>query len=103
MCLLTSLPLLSPSTRLRPDQRCLELGEYDKGASEKTRVEEKQRATRRRREQAGEEFTPRWFVKDKHPVTGEPYWKFGREYWNVRDKVASGERKWEEEQLEEIF
>lgn len=90
-------------TRLRPDQRCLELGEYDKGASEKSRVEEKQRATRRRREQAGEEFIPRWFVKDNHPVTGDPFWRFGREYWDVRDAIATGERKWADEKLENIF
>lgn len=90
-------------TRLRPDQRCLELGEYDRGASEKSRVEEKQRATRRRREQAGEEFTPHWFQKDAHPVTGEPYWRFGRRYWGIRDKVNKGQMNWTDEGLEDIF
>ena len=64
-------PLIAPTdTRLRPDQRAMEDGEYDLAAREKTRVEEKQRATRRRREQAGEEFVPRWFERVAHPVTG---------------------------------
>ncbi|RAL04373.1 uncharacterized protein BO80DRAFT_452464 [Aspergillus ibericus CBS 121593] len=42
-------------TRLRPDQRAMEDGEYDLAASEKHRVEEKQRAKRRERETKGEE------------------------------------------------
>jgi hypothetical protein len=81
----------------------MEEGEYDFAATEKTRVEEGQRARRRVREAKGEEFSPRWFTKAKHEVTGEEYWKFNHEYWRIRNEVAEGRKKWEEERLEEIF
>lgn len=97
-------PHLAPTdSRLRPDQRAMEEGEYDFAAEEKNRVEEKQRATRRSREAKGEEFVPKWFEKSRHPVTGEEFWKFSGRYWDVREDVAEGRRKWEEEGLEEIF
>lgn len=97
-------PVLAPTdSRLRPDQRAMEEGEYDLAATEKNRVEEGQRARRRIREAKGEEFEPRWFKKSKHPVTGEEYWDFTHTYWNVRNQVADGQQKWEDEGLEEIF
>lgn len=97
-------PLVAPTdSRLRPDQRAMELGEYDFAATEKTRVEEGQRARRRVREAKGEEFSPRWFKKAKHPVTGEEFWEFQQEYWKIRDQVAEGKRTWEGERLEEVF
>lgn len=37
-------------SRLRPDQRLMEEGRWDEANSEKQRLEEKQRAVRRRRE-----------------------------------------------------
>lgn len=77
-------------TRLRPDQRAMEEGEYDRAASEKTRVEEKQRAKRRERERSGEEWKPRWFKKAKDKTTGEEYWHHDGEYWQNRDAVANG-------------
>ena len=97
-------PFLAPTdSRLRPDQRAMEEGEYDFAATEKNRVEEGQRARRREREAKGEEFVPRWFKKAKHPVTGEDYWVFNHDYWKVREEVADGSRTWDEEGLEEIF
>lgn len=95
-------PILAPTdTRLRPDQRAMEDGEYDFAATEKNRVEEKQRAKRREREAAGEEFEPHWFSKARDEVTGEEYWKFNGEYWKMRQKVANGEGSWEG--CEDIF
>jgi hypothetical protein len=92
---------LAPTdTRLRPDQRAMEDGEYDLAAVEKNRVEEKQRATRRVREQMGQQFVPRWFEKSTCPITGEEFWKFNGEYWTERAAVANG-GKWEG--LEDIF
>jgi len=86
-------PHIAPTdTRLRPDQRAMEDGRYDFAATEKNRVEEKQRATRRRREERGQSFIPRWFTKDICEVTGEEYWKFNGEYWNMRDDVAKGDQ-----------
>ncbi|KAL8649958.1 MAG: hypothetical protein Q9210_004100 [Variospora velana] len=84
-------PLLPPTdTRFRPDQRAMEDGEYDVAATEKNRVEEKQRAARREREAKGEEYVPRWFTRSKDEVTGEEYWVSNGEYWQNRDKVAKG-------------
>lgn len=97
-------PYIAPTdSRLRPDQRAMEEGEYDFAATEKTRVEEGQRSRRREREASGTEFAPKWFKKAKHPVTGEDYWNFTHEYWKVRDQVADGSKKWEDEGLEEVF
>jgi hypothetical protein len=72
-------------TRLRPDQRAMEDGEYDFAAIEKNRVEEKQRAARRAREAKGEEFKPKWFDKRIDPVTGEEYWETNGQYWKARE------------------
>jgi len=94
-------PWLPPTdTRLRPDQRAMEDGQYDFAASEKNRVEEKQRAKRREREAEGVEFEPRWFVKTKDETTGEWYWRFTGEYWKEREKAKIGEA-WRD--VEEIF
>lgn len=94
-------PLLPPTdTRFRPDQRAMEDGEYDLAATEKTRVEEKQRAARRIREAKGEEFVPRWFKKGKCELTGEEYWVNTGEYWQMRESVGKG-GNWE--RVEEIF
>ncbi|MCJ1314543.1 hypothetical protein MMC25_008225 [Agyrium rufum] len=95
-------PWLPPTdTRLRPDQRAMEDGKYDFAATEKTRLEEKQRAVRRNREEKGEEFVPRWFRKGKCEVTGEEYWIFNGEYWKVRNQVGETKAAWSG--IDEIF
>lgn len=82
-------PWIAPTdSRLRPDQRAMEDGEYDLAASEKNRLEEGQRARRREREERGEEFVPAWFSKARCEVTGEEYWKFNGKYWDMRDKAG---------------
>lgn len=97
-------PVIAPTdTRLRPDQRAMEDGEYDFAATEKNRVEEKQRKKRREREANGEDFVPHWFEKGLCETTGEEYWVFKKEYWKVRDEVAKGETKWLDQGLEDIF
>lgn len=78
-------PWLAPTdTRLRPDQRAMEDGRYDEASNEKHRVEEKQRAARKKREQNRETYKPNWFVKLKHPVTGDGYWHYNDKYWPKR-------------------
>lgn len=78
-------PQLPPTdTRLRPDQRAMEDGEYDLAATEKHRVEEKQRAKRRERDANGEEFEPNWFTRAKCEITGEAYWAYNGQYWKCR-------------------
>jgi hypothetical protein len=96
-------PYLPPTdTRLRPDQRAMEDGEYDFAATEKNRVEEKQRATRRRREETGELYESKWYTKVKCEITGEMYWKFNGKYWDEREKAGKGATpRWPG--VEEIF
>ncbi|XAR50925.1 hypothetical protein NMG60_11005392 [Bertholletia excelsa] len=53
--------LLASDSRLRPDRYALEKGDLSKAGSEKSSLEERQRAEKRIREAKGEEFTPRWF------------------------------------------
>ncbi len=79
------LEYVSPSdTRLRPDQRAMEDGKYDEAGVLKNRVEEKQRAARKKREQQGEKYHPTYFTRETHKATGEEYWKFNGEYWKQR-------------------
>jgi hypothetical protein len=87
-------------TRLRPDQRAMEDGEYDFAASEKNRVEEKQRAARRVRETTGKVHKPRWFTRARDKTTGEEYWSTTGEYWRIRNEVAAG-GEWKD--VDDIF
>ncbi|KAG7663106.1 uncharacterized protein J8A68_003378 [[Candida] subhashii] len=76
---------LAPTdTRLRPDQRAMENGEYDFAADEKHRVEVKQRAARKARDESGAPYIPNWFIKKKHPITGDAFWEFNGKYWKER-------------------
>ena len=94
-------PYLCPTdTRLRPDQRAMEEGEYDFAATEKHRLEEKQRAKRRVTEEHGLSHEPRWFKKGVCEVTGEEFWQFTGEYWEMRHRVANG-ASWEN--VDDIF
>ena len=88
-------PYLPPTdTRFRPDQVAMEEGKYDLAASEKNRVEEKQRARRREREANGEIHEPRWFHKVKCELTGEEYWDTTGEYWKTREAAGAGKGEW---------
>ncbi|KAI5821322.1 Oxysterol-binding protein-domain-containing protein [Pyronema omphalodes] len=94
-------PYLCPTdTRLRPDQRAMEDGEYDFAATEKNRLEEKQRAKRRVREEEGSHHEPRWFKKATCEITGEEFWAFTDEYWQMRESVSKG-GSWE--RVDDIF
>jgi hypothetical protein len=97
--------LIAPTdSRLRPDQRAMEEGAYDFAADEKERLEQAQRARRRRREQAGEEFVPAWFEKARCDISDEEYWRFSGKYWRVRERAdAEGPDAWRECGLEPIF
>ncbi|KAK3226360.1 hypothetical protein Dsin_006222 [Dipteronia sinensis] len=53
--------LLASDSRLRSDRYALENGDLSKAGSEKSRLEERQRAEKRTREAKGHQFTPRWF------------------------------------------
>ncbi|XP_039070141.1 oxysterol-binding protein-related protein 1A-like isoform X2 [Hibiscus syriacus] len=66
-------------SRLRPDQRYLENGEYEMANSEKLRLEQRQRQARKMQERG---WKPRWFAKDKN---SDPYRYIGG-YWEARDQ-----------------
>ncbi|XP_062148246.1 oxysterol-binding protein-related protein 1C-like isoform X2 [Alnus glutinosa] len=66
-------------SRLRPDQRCLENGEYEMANSEKLRLEQKQRQARQMQESG---WKPRWFAKDKSSHT----YRYIGGYWEAREK-----------------
>lgn len=66
-------------SRLRPDQRAMEEGHIDDADQLKIQLEEGQRARRRARDEAGEEWTPQWFEQDSN---GE--WKYKGGYWEAR-------------------
>ncbi|KAK4748545.1 hypothetical protein SAY87_015131 [Trapa incisa] len=66
-------------SRLRPDQRHLENGEYDKANAEKQRLEKRQRMSRRLQECG---WKPRWFERDGEK---EPF-RFTGRYWEAREQ-----------------
>ncbi|KAJ8618891.1 hypothetical protein MRB53_015077 [Persea americana] len=70
-------------SRLRPDQRCLENGEYEMADAEKQRLEHRQRQSRKLQERG---WKPRWFVKDKESGT----YRYTGGYWEAREQ-----RNWE--------
>ncbi|XP_078083029.1 oxysterol-binding protein 2-like isoform X1 [Mustelus asterias] len=82
-------------SRLRPDQRLMENGEWEEANVEKQRLEEKQRAVRRSREAevatAAEEgrehepYQPVWFEKKEDPITGEEVYVYKGGYWECKE------------------
>lgn len=77
-----SRPIPRSDSRWRPDQRALENGDTKVAKAEKERVEEKQRAVRKAREQAHEDYKPRWFSFI------EEEWRYDGGYWEMK---AAGE------------
>lgn len=70
-------------SRLRPDQRHLENGEYDMANSEKLRLETRQRMSRKLQENG---WKPRWFKKEGEDGT----YRYIGGYWEERE-----DGKWE--------
>ncbi|XP_050151175.1 oxysterol-binding protein-related protein 2A-like isoform X6 [Malus sylvestris] len=71
-------------SRLRPDQRHLENGEYEKANAEKQRLEKRQRMSRKLQENG---WKPRWFEREGE---GGPFRYVGG-YWETRKQG-----KWDE-------
>ena len=74
-------------SRLRPDQRCLELGIHDRANAEKQRLERKQRAARAAADR-GEQIRPRWFetINEGRAPGEAPLYRFTGEYWRCRER-----------------
>ncbi|CAK8567240.1 unnamed protein product [Lathyrus sativus] len=74
--LLMSLP--PTDSRLRPDQRHLENGDYEFANAEKLRLEQLQRQARKMQERG---WQPRWFKKDE-----DGSYRYMGGYWEAREK-----------------
>ncbi|ALC42643.1 CG3860 [Drosophila busckii] len=69
--------------RLRPDILCLENGDLDGASKEKTRLEEKQRDSRKQHKHInGVDLNPRWFKKEHSPYTNSDVWIYTGNYWD---------------------
>uniref|UniRef100_A0A3B3UL64 Oxysterol-binding protein n=1 Tax=Poecilia latipinna TaxID=48699 RepID=A0A3B3UL64_9TELE len=85
-------------SRLRPDQRLMEEGRWDEANSEKQRLEEKQRAVRRRREAEATDaldegtsyiarsYQPLWFHQRRDSITGETNFVYKGGYWESKER-----------------
>lgn len=93
---------VSPTdTRLRPDQRLMEIGEWDEANTEKVRLEDKQRSVRRQRENEAEKaaqegrtyegYQPKWFQKVKDQQNGEKIiHMYTGGYWEAKENQNWG-------------
>lgn len=61
-------------SRLRPDQKALELGDTERAIKEKHRLEEEQRARRKVHQENGTHHIPAYFEERKVEATGEIVW-----------------------------
>lgn len=68
-------------SRLRPDQRHLENGEYDKANAEKLRLETRQRMSRKLQENG---WRPRWFQTEGEDGT----FRYTGGYWEARETAT---------------
>ncbi|CAD6246690.1 unnamed protein product [Miscanthus lutarioriparius] len=66
-------------SRLRPDQRHLENGEYEKANAEKLRLERRQRMSTKLQDNG---WKPRWFEQDTEDGT----YRYKGGYWETREK-----------------
>lgn len=80
-------PYVAPTdSRLRPDQRCLENGDFAKGTQCKADLENGQRQRRKAMEEKGEAWEPRWFKKVPGEDEGSISWKYGGEFFERQAK-----------------
>ncbi|RZC78885.1 hypothetical protein C5167_003104 [Papaver somniferum] len=87
--------LLASDSRLRPDRYALEKGDLSKAGSEKSSLEERQRAEKRSREAKDQKFIPRWFDMSGE-VTPTPWgdlevYQFNGKYMEHRAAVDSSD------------
>ncbi|KAL3270964.1 hypothetical protein HHI36_021467 [Cryptolaemus montrouzieri] len=83
-------------SRLRPDQRLMEVGKWDEANTEKLRLEEKQRSVRRKREAEAEKaanegrpyeaYKPLWFEQKEDSETGTIIHVYKGNYWQCKEK-----------------
>ncbi|XP_065220938.1 oxysterol-binding protein-related protein 1 [Planococcus citri] len=70
-------------SRFRPDLRKLETNDIEGAASEKNRLEEKQRDVRSlRKRKKIPDWNPRWFYLKTNPYTNQEDWYYNGKYWD---------------------
>lgn len=74
--------LCGTDSRLRPDQRAMEEGEFELAGKLKVKLEEKQRRARKLTEH--QERKPRWFHQCTEKDTNQNHWQFTGNYWQDR-------------------
>lgn len=67
-------------SRHRPDQRLMEIGEWDDSNREKLRLEEVQRERRR----VNQDIKPMWFSRRTDQLTGEIVYQYNGNYWECK-------------------
>ncbi|GJD11539.1 Oxysterol-binding protein 1 [Galdieria sulphuraria] len=65
--------------------RALENAQYKLASDEKFRLEEKQRAARKKREMNGESYYPSWFEQKWNHYLQKNEWTFNHQYWHHRE------------------
>ncbi|XP_066249015.1 oxysterol-binding protein-related protein 3-like [Euwallacea similis] len=74
--------MLPPTdTRFRPDQKALEEGDLNTAENLKSQLENAQRDRRKRREELGIPYEPRWFSNPREDV-----WEYNGKYWELRER-----------------
>lgn len=73
-------------SRYRPDQRALEAQNYELAASEKHRLEEKQRTVRKEREKTKYKYQPIYFEETYDDLSGELIYLYKGGYFEDRKK-----------------
>ena len=77
-------PNVAPTdSRLRPDIRLMEDGNFDEADQKKVYLEEKQRT---KLKQFPQEPDPIWFEKCIDPYTKEETYKYKHDYWGCKAK-----------------
>jgi hypothetical protein len=71
--------------RFRPDLRALENQDIDLASSEKHRLEEKQRASRKNMEKNHTVYKPMYFEETYDELNGELVYRYCRDYWKDRE------------------
>jgi len=81
-------PLIAPTdSRLRPDQRLMEEGDWDEANKLKTKLEEKQRSKRKENEMNGKkecDHEPVWFEK-KIDTNSNITYVYKNQYWKCKE------------------
>lgn len=88
--------LLPPTdTRLRPDQRALEVGNLSKAEQLKLQLENAQRERRKKRMAQNVQYQPLWFSQNENNDQNNDEWLYNGKYWDARKNGTFSEMQFE--------